>query len=104
MFFRLTAITALQILALAGALVYYLLRIVNSLEKIGGFPNSDLARTRYGVRAIETETSHLAPQVTQLNEGLLALAGKLVVVDGQLAAVANKLGGGSGSEVKETTK
>jgi hypothetical protein len=95
MFVRLTAITALQILALVGTLVFYLVRIVNALEKIGGFPNSDLARTRYGVRAIETETSHLAPQVTQLNAGLLALAGKLGVVDGQLAAVAVKLAGSS---------
>lgn len=100
MFVRLTAITALQILSLVGALIYFLLRIVNALEKIGGAANSDLARTRYGVRAIETETGHLDPQVTQLNQGLLALAGKLGVVDGQLAAVAKKLGG---SEEKETT-
>lgn len=112
MFVRLTALTAMQILALVGTLVYYLLRIVNALEKIGGAANSDLARTRYGVRAIETETGHLAPQVTQLNQGLLALAGKLGVVDGQLSAVAQKLGGaeagagagaGAGSEEKEKT-
>ena len=102
MFVRLTALTAMQILALVGALVYYLLRIVNALEKIGGDANSDLARARYGVRAIETETSHLAPQVTQLNSGLLVLAGKLGAVDGQLAAVAKKLGGSEENE-KETT-
>ncbi len=51
MFVRLTALTALQILTLVGALVYYLLRIVNALESIGGGANSDLAKARYGVRA-----------------------------------------------------
>lgn len=91
MIFRLTVLTATQILAFVGALVYFLWRIVNALEKIGGQGDSSLAKLRLGVRAIETETSHLAPQVIQLNGGLTTLAGKLVVVEGQLKNVADAL-------------
>lgn len=93
MLLRLTSLTALQILAFVGALVYFLLRIVNALEKIGGSPTSFLAKLRLGLRAIETETGHLGPQVTQLNGGLVTLVGKLGVVDGQLKATAEALTG-----------
>ena len=91
---RLTVFTALQVLAFAGTLVSYLQRIVTNLESIGGSPTSYLAKISFGVRAIEKETSHLAPQVTQLNAGLVTLGGKLAVVDGHLAAVAGKLSAG----------
>ncbi|MGI8912850.1 MAG: hypothetical protein ACR2JY_03490 [Chloroflexota bacterium] len=87
----LAVLSALQVLAFAGALVSYLRRIVANLESIGGLPASYLAKISFGVRAIEKETSHLAPQVTQLNAGLVMLGGKLAVVDGHLAAVAGKL-------------
>ena len=88
---RLTLFSALEVLAFVGALVYFLGRILKALESIGGSANSYLARLGYGVRAIEKETSHLAPQVTQLNAGLTTLAGNLGVVDGHLAAVAKAL-------------
>lgn len=91
MFFRLTVLTATQILALVGALAYFVWRVVNALEKIGGRADSSLAKLRLGVRAIETESSHLAPQVIQLNQGLTLLAEKLTAVDGQLKAVADTL-------------
>lgn len=94
MILRLTLLTAGQVLAFAGALLYFLWRIVNALEQIGGKPDSPLAKLRLGVRAIETETGHLAPQVTQLNQGLTTLAGKLTAVDGQLKTVARALSGG----------
>lgn len=94
MIVRLTILTALEVLAFAGALIAFLGRIVAQLERIGGSPSSSLAKVSFGVRAIEKETSHLAPQVTQLNQGLTALAGKLQLVDTHLGAVARRLGGG----------
>jgi hypothetical protein len=83
----LTLLTALLILIFAGVLIVYLRRIVVALESIGGTPQSYLAKLGFGVRAIETETGHLAPQATQLNQGLLALADGLTAVDGHLNGV-----------------
>jgi len=83
----LTVLTALLILVFVGVLLYYLRRIVVALESIGGSSTSYLAKLSFGVRAIEMETSHLAPQVTQLNQGLAALAEGLTAVDGHLKAV-----------------
>ncbi len=88
---RLTLLSALEVLVFVGALIGFLIRIVDSLERIGGEPSSSLAKVGFGVRAIEKETSHLGPQVIQLNAGLTALAGKLGVVDGHLMAVAERL-------------
>jgi len=89
---RLTLLSALQVLAFVGALVAYLRRIVTTLESIGGLPTSYLAKISFGVRAIEKETSHLAPQVIQLNQGLTTLGEKLAVVDEHLGTVARTLG------------
>ena len=91
MIVRLTIVSALQVLAFVAALIAFLTRIVSSLERIGGAPSSLLAKVSFGVRAIEKETSHLAPQVTQLNEELTTLAGKLGVVDGHLGSVVERL-------------
>ena len=95
MIVRLTILTALEVLAFAGALIAFLSRIVAQLERIGGSPSSSLAKVSFGVRAIEKETSHLAPQVTELNKNLTALAGKLGVVEAHLGAVAGRLSGGA---------
>lgn len=84
---RLTILSALEVLAFVGALIVFLRRIVTSLERIGGSPTSSLAKIRFGVRAIEKQTSHLGPQVTRLNQNLTLLGGKLHLVDGHLAAV-----------------
>jgi len=92
----LAVLSALEVLAFAGALLYFLHRIVTALEKIGGAPDSSLARIAFGVRAIERETSHLAPEVMQLNAGLTILGGKLGVVDEHLTAVTTALTGGGG--------
>ncbi len=94
MILLLTVLSSLAVLIFAGALIYFLLRIVYTLESIGGSPNSYLARIGYGVRAIERETSHLAPQVTQLNEGLKILGTKLGVVNQHLKSVAEALSAG----------
>ncbi len=97
MIVRLTILSALEVLAFVGALIAFLVRIVETLERIGGAPVSFLAKVSFGVRAIEKETSHLAPQVTQLNTGLTTLAGKLGVVEGHLGAVAERLSGEKGA-------
>jgi hypothetical protein len=85
MILLLTVLTALAVLALVAVLVVYLIVIVAALERIGGSPTSLLAKIRLGVRAIEKETSALAPEVTQLNAGLTAIAGGLRAVDDELA-------------------
>ncbi|MDP9311826.1 MAG: hypothetical protein M3R24_13255 [Chloroflexota bacterium] len=90
----LTLLSALQVLAFVGALVAFLRRIAATLERIGGLPTSYLAKISFGVRAIEKETSHLAPQVTHLNSGLTTLRDKLGGVDAHLGTVAHTLGQG----------
>jgi hypothetical protein len=94
----LMALSAVAVLVFVGVLVFYLLRIVHALESIGGSPQSYLAKLGFGVRAIETETSHLAPQVTQLNQGLTALAGGLGVVEADLRAIAEALAGSGAAD------
>lgn len=93
---RLVVFTVLEIFILAVALIYLLFRIVTSLERIGGMGDSYLAKIRFGVRAIDKETSHLAPEVGRLNEGLSKLAGQLATVDRQLGATVSALSGGKG--------
>lgn len=84
---RLTILTALEVLAFVGVLVAFLRRIVTGLETIGGSPpTSSLAKISFGVRAIAKETSHLPPQVNQLNAGLTQLNTELGQVNGHLAA------------------
>jgi len=90
---RLTILSALEVLTFAGALVYFLHRIASTLERIGGSPTSYLAKLSFGLSAIEKETSHLAPQVTQLNQGLVALAGELGTSDEHLNSVVEALSG-----------
>lgn len=91
----LTVLSALAVLVFVGVLVTYLRRIIAVLDQIGGSPQSWLAKLAFGVRAIEKETSHLAPQVTQLNAGLTALAGGFGTVEQDLRAVATKLAPGA---------
>ncbi len=93
----LTILSALEVLAFVGALIAFLVRIVETLERIGGAPGSFLAKISFGVRAIEKETSHLGPQVGALNAGLTTLAGKLGVVEGHLGSVAARLSGEKGA-------
>ena len=93
----LTFLTALLVLVFFGVLAYALVRISGALIAIGGKPTSYLAKLRMGLRAIEKETSHLAPQVTQVNAGLTQIAGGLASVDkhlvGTIAAVVKQQAG-----------
>ena len=79
--------------ALFIALALFLFAISSELEKIGGESKgygvaaSYLSKIRMGVRAIETETGMIAPQVTQLNATLTQVRDGLIVVDGNLGGV-----------------
>ena len=87
----LTFLTAVLVLVFFVVLAYALVKISQALESIGGTPTSYLAKLRMGLRAIERETSHLAPNVVKVNAGLTQIAGGLVAVDkhlvGTIAAV-----------------
>lgn len=79
-----TLLTALLVLTFFGVLVFALAHIRATLESIGGKPTSFLAKLRVGLRAIEKETSHLGPQVTQVNAGLSKIAAGPTSVDKHL--------------------
>ncbi len=67
----LTLVSVLGAAALFVALALFLVRIAGELERIGGeqpaygVQASYLSKIRLGVRAIETQTGALAPQVTR---------------------------------------
>jgi hypothetical protein len=90
MIYVFTLLSVLAILLLVGVLVFFLLRIIHALESIGGEPRgyssrlSLLARIAFGVRAIEQQTSHLAPEVMRLNASLDQAGAGLKSIDGHL--------------------
>ncbi|MBA3271584.1 MAG: hypothetical protein H0T71_13860 [Acidobacteria bacterium] len=77
--------------ALFIALAVFLTLILRHLGPAGGHGTSFLAKIRLGLRAIEIETGHIPTEVTQLNGGLAAIRDGLVVVDGNLARLADGL-------------
>ena len=79
-----TLLTALLTLIFLGALAVALIKLNPVLASIGGTPTSFLAKLRFGLRAIERETSHLPSQAGRINLNLGALADGLNKVDGQL--------------------
>ncbi|MDC3219725.1 hypothetical protein OAU00_01410, partial [Saprospiraceae bacterium] len=79
----------LAVLLLVFVLVKYLLAIIDLLTSIGGDGKSYLAKLRWGLRAIETETGHLPTEVTKLNQTLTDTAGGLKVVDQHLVGTIN---------------
>jgi len=94
----LTALTVVAILVLVAVLVVGLVVIDGTLERIGGGSSgylganmddtlSLLSKARWGVRAIETQTSAIGPQVTRLNEGLSAIDGGLAEIEGGVGAI-----------------
>lgn len=91
----LTFLSCLAALALLAIVAVYLVLIRNELEAIGGSASSYLAKIRFGLRAIEKETSHLAPEVTALNEGLRSLDEGLRAVEAELGSVVDNLKGGA---------
>jgi hypothetical protein len=93
----LTLASCLAVLLLLGLVAIDLRRIITELDDIGGASRSYLAKIRFGLRAIDTETAQLTPQVTALNAGLRALDGGLRAVAGELTLTlaALKKGGGA---------
>ena len=78
--------TCLAAVLLLVVVAVNVIRINQALVGIGGKPVSWLAKIRFGLRAIETETGKLAPLVTSLNTGLGALDGGLRQVENDLSA------------------
>jgi hypothetical protein len=79
-----TLLSALLALIFLGVLAYALIKLHPVLASIGGTPTSYLAKLRFGLRAIERETSHLPGQATRINQQLGAVAQGLIAVDGHL--------------------
>ena len=84
----LTALGCLLVVVFLVALAYFVIRITTVVESIGTTGKSSLAMITWGVRAIETETSHIPTQVTQLNGALTQVAAGLKAFDGGLVAIA----------------
>ena len=82
----LTSLTATLVIVFFLVLAVALIKISSVLRSIGGTPTSFLAKLRLGLRAIETETGHLAPEVTAINDGFGKIAGGLKSVDDHLVA------------------
>ena len=100
----LTLVSVVGAAALFIALAIYLRLIIGALEAIGGREAktygaraSLLSKIRLGVRAIETQTAGLAPEVTELNAGLASIRDGVVAIDrnlaGVIAAVSRQPGG-----------
>ena len=84
MLILLTLLSALVVVIFFAVVLTYVYQIAKVLENIGGRGDSYLAKLRLGLRAIEGETSHIAPEVTRLNETLTQIAGGLKAVDEHL--------------------
>ncbi|MBI4672590.1 MAG: hypothetical protein HY741_13105 [Chloroflexi bacterium] len=84
MLILLTLLSALTIVIFFAVVLIYVRQITLVLESIGGKGDSYLAKLRLGLRAIEGETDHLAPEVTKLNDTLTRIAGGLKAVDEHL--------------------
>lgn len=66
-------LTVVEIVIFVGALAAYLIAISRSLANI----SDKLAKTTFGVRAIETQCSSIGPSVVRVNDQLTAIAGAL---------------------------
>jgi hypothetical protein len=92
-FLLLMWLTAAGVVALFVALALFLRAINRELEQIGGpatrffRPVNYLSKIRLGLRAIEVETGHIAPQVTRLNQTLAEVRDGLRAIDASLAGV-----------------
>jgi hypothetical protein len=85
--------TVAGVAALFVALALFLRAISRQLEEIGGpatrffRPVNYLSKIRLGLRAIEIQTGHVAPQVTTLNAQLAQIRDGLGAIDAALAGV-----------------
>jgi hypothetical protein len=85
-----TILSLLVIAAFIAVLVTGLIKIHEVLESIGGERTgysgklSDLGLITFGVRAIEQQTSHLEPALTETNQGLTRASEGLYQVETNL--------------------
>lgn len=90
-FVLLMVVTLVGVAALFVALALFVRAIVRELEHTGGpatrfvRPTNYLAKIRLGLRAIEVHTSHIVPQVTELNQTLTSVRDGLRAIDDSLA-------------------
>lgn len=92
MMILLTALAAALSLLFLGVVAVGLVKISTVLRSIGGTPTSYLAKLRLGLRAIETETSHLEPQVVRVNQQLNEVLEGLRSVDEHLVGTISAAG------------
>jgi hypothetical protein len=94
----LMVLTVAAVLLLVAVLVFFVIRIMRTLERIGGPPvgyssrSSYLGKIAFGVRAIEQQTGHLEPEVTRLNTGLTETAAGLRSIDQHLVGTIDAVG------------
>jgi hypothetical protein len=69
----LVTLTILEIVLVAGVLVYYLIRIAASLRRTATL----LGKVAFGVRAIETQTEVIGPSVLTVNDQLATISDAL---------------------------
>jgi hypothetical protein len=69
----LISLTVVEIVLVIAVLAFYLIRISASLHETA----RHLAKSTYGVRAVETQCSSIGPSVTKINEQLATITGAL---------------------------
>lgn len=80
----LVTLTILEILLVAGVLVYYLIRVAASLRRTA----VTLGKVAFGVRAIETQCEVIGPSVLKVNDQLAGIADALADLDDLATAAA----------------
>lgn len=92
MILLMTLLSLLVIAVFIAVLVIGLVKINEALESIGGerygYQGSltDLELIQFGVRAIEQQTSHLGPTLTELNQGLTRASDGLRQIEANLTS------------------
>jgi len=81
----LITLTVVEIVLVIGVLAFYLIRISASLDETA----RHLAKSTYGVRAVETQCSSIGPSVTKINEQLTTITGALGGVADRAEAIAD---------------
>ncbi len=81
----LITLTVVEIVLVIAVLAFYLIRISASLHEIA----RHLAKSTYGVRAVETQCSSIGPSVTKINEQLATISGALGGVADRAEAIAD---------------
>lgn len=72
----LVVLTVLEVVALVGVLAGFLLVLARRLRSV----SQNLARIAFGVRAVETQTKVIGPNVTEINERLREINATLPAV------------------------